>query len=177
MIKVIDKIVNEIIIASSVMKTNNLSRIAQEIGHRPVLIFCAMYRAGETGKFTYNKKRDTIKIDADVEPKALAVTEGLSELIDIIEIYTAYLNSDEKDVTTDELRMTFGGISDTHIDMALLKSDRLATYEFADPSDKKSVYTFITLKENIDKKFGVKQFDKDNSKAKRHAEKTAKAKK
>lgn len=155
-----DDIANEIMIASHLLHTNNLSRIAEATGHRPILVINAMYAAKRSGKFDYNKKTDTIKISEDVEFDSLSVTEGMREFADVIEEYITNLNAEEKDVSTDELRMVLGMPPEFQLDLAVFAAKKLATYTHADPKDKKSVYTFVTLRENLDKKFGLKQFKK-----------------
>lgn len=172
----IDQIANELMIASQIMHTNNVSRIAEEIGYRPMLIITALYRAEDMGKFTYNEKQDTIAIQEGVELDDLAVTEAMSELIDLTEQFMFYLNRKEKDMSIEELRMLLGGVPDLHIKIAVHMSKKLTSYELAQPGDKKSVYTFITLKENVEKQFGKKQFDVKKSKARNLADKITKAK-
>ncbi len=172
----IDQIANEVMIASMLMHTNNVSRIAEQIGYRPMLIITALYRAGELGKFTYNKKQDTIQISEDVDLDNLAVTEAMTELVDLMEQFMTYLNAEEKDMSIEELVMLLGGVPDLHIKIAAHVSKRLTTYELAQPKDKKSVYTFITLKENVEKQFGKKQFDATKSKARKLADKASLAK-
>lgn len=173
----IDQIANELIIASQLLHTNNVSRIAEEIGYRPMLIITALYRASENGKFTYNKKTDTISIAEDVSVENLNVSEAMSELVDLMEQFITYLNGDEKDMSVEELMMLLGGVPDLHIKIAAFVSKKLTTYELLDPKDKKSSYTFITLKENADKLWGQKQFNAKKSKARRFADKAGKGKK
>ena len=167
----LDSIANELMIASRLLKTNNISHIAGEIGYRPVLIITALDKGIETGKLAYNKKKDTITISADVEVEKLAVTEAMTELIELIEQFMGYRNAEGTDMTVDELMMLLGGTPDLHIKIAAYVSDKLTTYEYAQPKDKKSVYTFVTLKENADKQWGSKQFDAKKSKARKLADK------
>ena len=169
----IDQIANELMIASQLMHTNNVSRIAEQIGYRPMLIITALYRAGEQGKFTYNEKQDTMQICEGVELDDLALTEAMTELIDLIEQFMFYLNAKEKDMSIEELQMLLAGVPDLHIKIAAHMSKKLTTYELAQPKDKKSVYTFITLKENVDKQWGKKQFDNTKSKARTLADQVA----
>jgi hypothetical protein len=169
----IDQIANELMLSSMLMHTNNVSRIAEQIGYRPMLIITALYRAGDQGKFTYNKKQDTISISEDVSLGNLALTEAMTELTGLMEEFMLYLNREEKDMTVEEMQMLLAGVPDLHIKIAAYASDKLTTYELAQPKDKKSVYTFITLKENVDKQWGKKQFDNTKSKARTLADKVA----
>jgi hypothetical protein len=166
----IDLIANELMIASTLLHTNNLSRIAEEIGYKPILIINAYYHAADMGKFTYDKKTDTIKISEDVEIEKLVITEGLHELMEQLELLATYLSREEKDMSIEELQMLLGGTPELHIKIAATASPELTTYEFTDPKDKKSTYTFITLKENAEHKWGQKQFDAKKSKAAKRAE-------
>lgn len=168
----IDSIVNELLMASRILHTNKVSRIAEEIGYKPILIINAMYRGAETGKLTYDKKHDTLTISPDVEVEHLGVSEGMSELSEQVELLITYLNGEEKDMSIEELRLFLGGQTpELHVKIAVMASTNLATYEIADPKDKESVYTFITLKENRLRKWGTKQFDASKSKAKKRAAK------
>lgn len=171
----IDQIANELLIASRIMHTNVVSTIASEIGYRPMLIITALYKGTEDGKFAYHKKSDTITQGEDIDVDNLLVTEAMRELIDMIEQFIYFQNTkEETDMTTDELMMLIGGVPDLHLKMAVHLSKKLSTYEIADPKDKKSVYTFITLTENVDKKWGTKQFNAKKAKARKFADKAIK---
>lgn len=159
----IDKIVNEIIIASVIMKTNNLSAIAEQLGYQPILILNALFQGERDGKLLYIKKRDLIKIHEDVEVEKLAITEDLIASRDQIELFIANENGIEVDLAFEELRGFIPMLPELHLKIALYTSDKLAHYEIADPKDKESVYTFYTLKENADKYWGQKQFDAKKS--------------
>lgn len=167
----IDNITNEIILASQILKTNKLSRIAEELGYQPILILNALFAGERKGKFVYVKKKDIIKIHPDVELDHLVPTDGLVESRQQIEEFIANENSLEVDMSFDELRGFMPMLPELHMRLAIHTSQKLVTYELVDPKDKDSVYIFITLKENADKQWGKKQFDASKSKAKKHAEK------
>ena len=167
----IDNITNEIILASQILKTNKLSRIAEELGYQPILILNALFAGESNGKLQYVKKKDIIKIDPDIAYESLLPTEGLVESREQIEEFIANENGLEVDMSFDELRSFMPMLPELHMRLAIHTSQKLATYELADPKDKDSVYMFITLKENADKRWGKKQFDASKSKAKKHAEK------
>jgi len=161
----IDEIANELIVTSKILGTNNVSEIGRQIGYRPVMIINALYRGSESGKFVWNKKKDIIKIAEDVEVNSLSVSEGMSDLLEQIEVLTGYLNTEEKDMSYDELEMLFAGVPQLHLKIAVWSSKKLTTYDIAQPGDKDSVYTFVTMKENAEKQFGQKQFNAKKSKA------------
>ena len=170
----IDQIANEMLIAGRILHTNNVSTIAEELGYRPMLIITALYKAAETGKFTYDKKSDTITIGEDIDLNNLQVTEATSELVELVEQFVTYLNTEEKDMTLEELMMLLGGVPILHLKMVAFVSKKLTSYDFTDPKDKKSVYTFITLNENAEKQWGSKQFDAKKSKARKFADQVVK---
>lgn len=173
----IDRIANEIIIASQIKHTNNLSVIASELGYQPMLILNALFQAERDGKLQYIKKKDTIKIHEDVEVDALAVTDGLAESREQIEMFVANENGIETDMSFEELRQFLPMLPELHMQIALRTSKKLASYQITDPKDKDSVYTFYTLKENEGKRWGEKQFDVKKSKVTKLAKKVAKRKK
>lgn len=164
----IDQIVNEMLLASEELQTNKVSRIAEELGYQPILIMNALFKGERDGKFVYVKKRDIIRIADGIEFDKLQVTDGVAESRAVVEEFIANENGIETDLTIDELRTFIPNLPELHLKLAVRTSDKLSRYDFADPKDKKSVYTFITLNENVDKKFGAKQFDetKENKFAK-----------
>lgn len=164
----IDQIANELIIASQVKHTNSVSALAADLGYQPILIMNALNSGEKAGKFSYIKKKDIIIIGEDVNIDTLAISDGLADSREQVEIFISDLNDLEKDIWIDELHHDFiPGLPELHLQIAIHTSKKLATYELSDPKDKKSKYTFITLKENLDKQFGKKQFEtKKNGKKK-----------
>lgn len=166
----IDRIANEIMLASRIMHTNNISAIAGELGYKPMLLINALYFGTESGKFVYDKKKDIITIDPEVVVEQLEVTEGLQELREQIEIFVGYLNGDEKDMSLEELVVMLGNSTPKlHCQIATATSQKLTAYQLLDPKDKQSEYTFYTLNENKDKLWGQKQFSTADSKAAKRA--------
>ena len=162
----IDRIGNELIVASIVMHTNSVDRIAGELQYSPVLIINALYQAQRDGKIDYNEADKTFAINADVAVESLALTEqfigndpSLDVKKEIIQLIRN-LNSTKVDMSAEELSTWLPGASATRLKMFAYTEPTLTTYELADPIDKESVYTFITLKENAGKQFGKNQFNK-----------------
>lgn len=156
----VDGIANEIILASLELHTNNISKIATELGYQPILIMNGLFAGEKAGKFVYDKKHDLIKnISEDLIIDQLSITEGLTESMEQIELFMEAENSIEVDLTIDEIRKFIPMFPELHMRIALRVNRKLVTYDLADPKDAKSVYTFITLKENADKLWGKKQFD------------------
>ena len=75
----------------------------------------------------------------------------------MVVLYVADANSRESDITTDQLALAAGMRDDTLIRLAVFRSDKLASYELSPEKDKKTIYTFVALKENLDHKWGEKQ--------------------
>lgn len=170
----VNLVANEIIIASQILHTNNINTIASELGYQPLVILNALYVADRDGKITWIKKKDIFKIHETVEIEALAVSEYMNETREQLELFLEAQNSIEKDITLEDVHAFLPQVPELHLKIAISRSTKLATYELSDPKDKESVYTFLTLAENLDKKWGTKQFDADNSRAKKHANRVAK---
>jgi hypothetical protein len=75
----------------------------------------------------------------------------------------ASANADQNDIEEGTLMAWCRGLKPCEIEIALhylVKENLFATYELADPGDKKSVYKFYTLAVNKDHQWGTKQFKK-----------------
>lgn len=72
-------------------------------------------------------------------------------------------NADANDVEDGMLQSWCRGIKPSAVEIALqllYKQGIIAHYDLADPGDKKSVYTFHTLRPNAENQWGSKQFKK-----------------
>jgi hypothetical protein len=173
----IDRIGNEMIVASLVLHTNSVDRIAGELQYNPVLVINALYRAEDQGKVKYDSKTKTFSIYEEVDVPNLAITEnflGHEEDIDVNEQIAQLirnLNQDETDMSVEELVSWIPGSAPIKFKVFAYVHPELATYELTDPKDSKSVYTFVTLKENLGKNWGAKQF-KAKSLVKQHIDAT-----
>jgi len=159
----IDKIANELIIASVIERTNQVQVLAEKIGYQPIVILNALARGEKADKLVYVRKKNIIKINKDVEVGLLAITEYLGESRDMIEEFITNQNAREVDISFEELRTFIPMLPELHLKIALYTSKLLGSYEVADPVDKESVYTFYSLKENVKNRWGEKQFDKKQS--------------
>lgn len=161
----VDKIANELILASLELHTNNISLIAKELGYQPILIMNALFAGEKAGKFRYDRKKDIlVDIDEDLIIEQLQITEGLVESMEQIELFMEAENAIEVDLTLDEIRKFIPMFPELHMKLGLKVSRKLSTYQLADPKDPESVYTFVTLKENAEKQWGAKQFDAKKAK-------------
>lgn len=178
-----DRIANELLIAREVMHTNNVDRIAEVLRYSPILIINALYEGERSGKLVYHRKQKTIDVGEGVEVKSLALTSEFMDagsginISEQIEQLIRNLNSDQTDMSAEELSTWLPGSSDVHVKMLAYVNPNLATYEFADPKDKESVYTFITLEENKLRRWGEKQFDSKRSRVAQRAKDAKNAKK
>lgn len=179
----LDYIANEMLIAKAVMQTNSLDRIAGELQYAPILISNALYDGERSGKLIFNRKSRTIEAGEDVEVQRLAVSPeffGVGNddinLPEQLELLIRNLNSDQIDMSVEELATWLPGFSPVKIKMMVYLNPVLTSYEVVDPGNKESVYTFISLAENATKLWGQKQFNKKTSKARRHADEVAKRK-
>lgn len=159
-----ENVANEMIIASQVMHTNNISNIASELGYQPLLVINALFAGQRSGKFVWNKKKDIIKIAADVAIEQLVITDQLIEIRDALEEFISNHNEQEKDFVFEELHGFIPAVGETQLKVALYSSRVLDSYEIADPKDRQSVYTFYTRKENLDKLWGNKRFTLEEKK-------------
>jgi len=155
-------IANEMLIAKEVMKTNSVDTIAAQLGYSPMLIINALYQGERDGKLTYNRKQKTFAATEGTDIAALAPGEefliaGDFNVGEELEQLVRNLNSEQTDISAEEL-MGWLGISDVRVKMMAFINPRLAMYDLADLKDRKSIYTFITLKENADKRWGETQF-------------------
>lgn len=157
---------NEILIAGHVMHTNNVEAIAAELNYSPLLIINALYSAERAGKIAFDRKHKTFTVSEGVEVELLAPTDeflnvgGGINLSDEVEALISNLNGDGKDMSAQELSLWIPGSSVVRVKMLALLNRNLTTYDMTDPKDRKSVYTFLTLKDNAAKQFGAKQFKK-----------------
>lgn len=159
--KQLEQIANELAIMSKITKSNNVSFLAGKLGYRPAMIIVALQIGEDAGLFKYNKKKDLIKVADDKfdDLYKLDVTNNSAEIRDLIERLITIQNTREVDLSTDEIAMLMGFPTEVELlNLPISTSDKLSTYELSSGKDKKSVYTFVTLKENVDKQWGAKQF-------------------
>lgn len=154
----LDGIVNELMVASHILHTNNVTRIASELGYQPLLIMNALSEGNRRGTFAYNRKRDTLDIAEGIEVDRLGLSEGVRDLGEQLAIFIGDMNSRESDLWIRRLAEFVPGTTELQIQLAVHSNPDLTTYDLPDPRDKKSVYRFITLTANADKQWGSKQF-------------------
>lgn len=169
----IDEIVNELLVSTQLLTTNNVTRIATEIGYQPLLIMNALSEGNRRGAFKYDMKKDTIDPAEGIEFDKLALTDGTRELGNQLAILISDLNSREQDIWIKRLSEFVPGVTELQLRLAVYSNPDITEYDAQDPRDKKSIYTFITRTDNADKLWGTKQFIDPPVKAKRKAARKA----
>lgn len=172
----LDGIVNELIVSTKLLNTNNVTRIASELGYQPLLVINALSEGNRLGKFVYHRKHDTIDPTEGLAIDKLAVSENMRELGEQLAVFVADMNSREQDIWIVRLTEFVPGTTELQIRLAVHSNADIAEYDLQDPRDKKSIYKFLTLTENLDKQWGAKQFieppkNKKSKKAARKADK------
>jgi len=140
----------------------NVDAIAMDFKIPAALIINALYYGERVGIFTAKKEGPQYK--EIVVPVVPDDTSDFGPDFDrvksnILEVITN-LNSDEEDITDDNLFIWLGVplvVSKSALQL-LLNEGKLTKYWIVDPKDPKSKYNFYTLTENKDKFFGKKQF-------------------
>lgn len=141
--------------------TKNVGSIAQLSGLSALLVTNAIFEGERLGLFTVQRdKHKTIeKINvSDEQFEGIAITKGnfgeaVDNLVDEICAFVRDRNSVERDAELYSLQLLARApelMFSTAIEI-IRRMDDITIYDFADPKDKKSVYTFLTLTENKDK--------------------------
>jgi hypothetical protein len=138
----------------------SVSELASSLGYQPLLIMNGLAYGNDMGLFHYKQKED--KITKGKNPWRYQVSGNIRRLAYNVQALVTRENNREMDVSLDVLEQSWlPATSSTHLRLAvriLEYSGEFITYELSDPDDLASLYTFITLKQNIDKNWGVKQF-------------------
>lgn len=151
---------NELAILSHIMDTHNIVDVQAVVGIPPLQLHNILTQAEADGKTTYNRKKSKFVVDPELDLATLAVTESVQNFIEELELYVTDANSRESDVTTDQLALATGMSQDVLIRLAVFRSDKLASYDLSPKNDKKTTYTFVTLRDNVSNQWGTKQLEK-----------------
>lgn len=150
--------------------TKNVGSIAQLSGLSGLIVTNAVFAGEKAGLFTVKRdKHKTIeKIEVSDEQFAeIVVTRGnfgeaVDNLLDEIVTFVNDRNSVERDAELYSLQLLARAPELMFfVAVEIFKTlEGYTTYDFADPKDKKSVYTFLTRTENVDKKWYAHKFKK-----------------
>jgi hypothetical protein len=141
-----------------------VSQIALDFKVPAAIIINGLYYGERVGLFTAKKKGpqyQEIIVKAVPDDNADFGKDLERVKNNIYEVITN-LNSDEEDITDDNLFIWLGVpfvAAKTALQL-LVNEGKLVKYRIIDPKDKKSIYHFYTLTENKDKFYGNKQFKK-----------------
>jgi hypothetical protein len=138
----------------------SVSTLASNLGYQPLLIMNGLAYGNEIGLFHYKQKKD--KIIKGKNPWQYEVSSYIRQLAYNVRVVVVRENNREMDVSLDMLEQSWLTTTlPAHLKLAiriLEYSGEFITYELSDPDDLASLYTFITLKQNIDRNWGLKQF-------------------
>jgi len=163
-----EQLARQMAVYSYVTKTKNVTSIAQAVGLTPLQITNAVFAGERLDLFTVkrDKKQVIEKIEvSDRQYAEIALTpynfgEAVANLVESIYEFVVNRNSVEHDVEEGSV-IALSRTPDVMITVALevLKnSKRVYVYDYGDPLDKESIYTFFTLPENKDKAWCHKDF-------------------
>lgn len=155
---------------SGIKSIDGSGGIAEAVGLPPLSIINAINAGEKMGLFTVKRLKKggmkSISVSDDQYEKVVLVASNFGEaLYDLCEAITeAVVNANEReeDLSRDVL-MLWSGVSPLLFEAAITVLEAgptIATYDIKDKTDKKSVYTFLTLHDNEHHRWGKKQFKK-----------------
>lgn len=145
-----------------------ISEMAAELAFSPIFIINAiaegkrMELIQRTDKFEDDKLELISPLDLEQQGGFLFGEENSRLQREITQLLND-LAEEEKDIEHNQLEFWVRGVRPSALEISLhvLKQlDIIDSYELADPSDKKSKYTFYTLMRNSSHRWGRKQFRK-----------------
>lgn len=152
------EIANELAVLKAIYPKDSVSELAGKLGYPVLLNINALHLGDELGLFKYHKGEDKIELADDVAVESLAVSEIVQRLADEMHDLLVIENAKQGDVDIDTLWSWMGQvIPDSHFLIAAYRDDRLETYTVTPKNDKKTTYTFVTLKGNARHEWGRKQ--------------------
>lgn len=171
-----EQLARQIAVYSVLSKVKKVSAIAEAVGLSPLQITNAIF-AGERldlFKVVRDKKKTIDKIEVSpAQYDAIAMIpsnfgESVENIAGHIYEFVANRNSVERDVEETTVIM-LARVPDAMITVALeivKQSGVVHVYQYTDPSDQESTYTYLTLPENKDKKWYKADFKKFSNKKK-----------
>lgn len=137
------------------------SEIAQELMY-PTLFMINAVREGERMElFKEIKEDDKLMLISPPDMQPAAFGEEIELLQLMIHIFLKNIEQDEEDIELGQLRFWLRGVRESAIDIALLamkNTGSVEEYDITDPRDPESTYQFLTLRQNLGKTWGMKQF-------------------
>ena len=147
-------------------KLNGVEGIAAKTGVTPLLVINAVNKGEQQGLFTVKRTKggiDSISVSSDqfdsIAPIASNFGEELFDYCEAVLEFVQNANSRESDISRDQLDL-WSGVSPAAFNTALrilIDGGSLAQYQLGAKNDSKTSYKFLTLPENLGKKWGSKQ--------------------
>ena len=159
MIPSANQILDQIVKAHKLHSDWTISRIASELGYSPLFIIEALHLGEAHGDFKRDEEKDML---VDVQGlDRVSSSAQLDHIYESVRNVVSYFNEKEMDIEEGLMWQWLNGIRPLMIEFTiddLVMTDKIVKYNLTDPEDLKNVYTFLTLPENKDKKWGRKQF-------------------
>jgi len=144
-----------------------IAQIAHYIYLPQLIIINALYKGVEMELFEWVREKDQIKLASTDWYAGGSLGNDIDYLADTILSLITHNNAREQDIALDQLAHWATGINPMGQELAVFKlgtTKKITSYKIADKDDQASVYEFITLPANLDKRWGSKQFKKGKKK-------------
>lgn len=145
----------------------NIPQIGQYTYLPQLLIINGLYKGIEMELFEWIRGKDQIVLTSTDWYAGGSLGMDIDYLAETILSLLQHNNAREDDIALDKLAHWATGINPMGQELAVFKLGilgQIKNYKIADKDDQKSVYEFITLPENIEKRWGLKQFKKGKKK-------------
>lgn len=163
----IETVARQIALVKQLHPSWNISQIAQYVYLPQLIVINALYKGVEMELFEWMREKNQIKvIDADWYQGG-SLGNDIDYLADTILSLVRHNNAREQDIALDQLAHWATGINPMGQELAVYKLGKaglIKSYKIADKNDQDSVYEFVTLPENLEKRWGTKQFKKGSKK-------------
>ncbi len=147
------------------IKPITMGAIGSELMYPPLFIINALDLGKKLGLLKHDYKTDEVEVIQGSTTNTYMGAE-VQDLMNAFVQKIGYENALGHDMNLGLLQQWCVGVRPSAAEMGLKRlilDGVLVTYDLADPKDKKSVYTFYTLKENEGEQWGTKQFANDYS--------------
>lgn len=139
--------------------------LAGELMYPPLFIINALDLGVSKGVLKHDYKTDKLSVVGDLTTTHMGAE--VQNLMNAIEDKVRFENGRENDLSLGLIQQWCTGVRPSAAELALRRlvlDGVLAEYDYADPKDKASVYTFYTLPENKVHEWHLKQFKSEKKK-------------
>lgn len=172
MIPTLREIAMQIAVMHELHPKETISELADRLMYSPIFIINALDEGDKMELFTRVKNTDTLVATSPIDYSTVMGMEFGTENVriqnEILRVIGS-ANNDKMDVEDGTLHLWLRGIRPSEVEIALhilQKMDFVTKYELSNPADKKTKYSFYTLRINEGKKWGAKQFKEVSTKKK-----------